>query len=55
VAVRALYENSFKDACGMDWTQDEATMELAARLEVINRAKPGTWRCARLVRISRPT
>jgi hypothetical protein len=34
-AVRALYESRFEDACVMDWTQDEATMELTARLQVI--------------------
>jgi len=35
-AVRAVYENTFRDACVMDWTQEQATMELAARLQVIN-------------------
>jgi hypothetical protein len=35
-AVLAVYEATFKDACVMDWTQDEATMELAARLHVIS-------------------
>jgi len=35
-AVWALYEGTFKDACVMDWTLDEATMELAARLQVIS-------------------
>jgi hypothetical protein len=34
-AVWALYESTFKDACVMDWTQEQATMELAARLQVI--------------------
>ena len=34
--VWALYENTFKDACVMEWTQDEATMELTARLQVIS-------------------
>jgi len=35
-AVWALYEGTFKDACVMDWTQEQATMELAARLRIIN-------------------
>jgi len=35
-AVWALYEGTFKDACVMDWTQEQATMELAARLQVIS-------------------
>ena len=35
-AVWALYESAFKDACVRDWTQDEATIELAARLQVIS-------------------
>lgn len=35
-AVWALYESTFRDACVMDWTEEEATMELAARLAVIN-------------------
>ena len=35
-AVWALYESTFKDACVMGWTQDEATMELSARLQVIS-------------------
>jgi AcrR family transcriptional regulator len=34
--VWALYESTFKDACVMDWTQEEATMELTARLQVIS-------------------
>ena len=34
--VWALYESTFKDACVMDWTQDEATMELTARLQVVS-------------------
>jgi hypothetical protein len=33
-AVRALYESTFKDACVMDWTQEQATTELAERLRV---------------------
>jgi hypothetical protein len=41
-AVWALYESTLKDACVMDWTQEQATMELVARLEVIRlgRQKP---------------
>jgi hypothetical protein len=35
-AVWALYEGTFRDACVMDWTQEEATTELAARLQVIS-------------------
>jgi hypothetical protein len=35
-AVWALYESTFKDACVMDWTQDEATAELIARRQVIS-------------------
>ena len=35
-AVWALYESTFRDACVMDWTQEEATMELGARLQVIS-------------------
>ena len=35
-AVWALYESTLRDACVMDWTQDEATMELAARLQVVS-------------------
>jgi len=35
-AVWALYEATFKDACVMDWTLQEATMEIAARLQVIS-------------------
>jgi hypothetical protein len=35
-AVWALYESTFKDACVMEWTQDQATMELTARLQVIS-------------------
>jgi len=35
-AVWALYESTFKDACVMDWTLDEATMELTARLQLID-------------------
>jgi hypothetical protein len=34
-AVWALYESTFRDACVMDWTQEQATMELTARLQVI--------------------
>jgi len=35
-AVWALYESTFKDSCVMDWTQEQATMELAARLQAIS-------------------
>jgi hypothetical protein len=35
-AVLSVYESTFRDACVMDWTQDEARMEVAARLQVIN-------------------
>jgi len=35
-AVWALYESTFKDAFVMDWTHEEATTELAARLQVID-------------------
>ena len=34
--VWALYESTFKDACVMASTLDKATMELAARLQVIS-------------------
>jgi len=35
-AVWALYEGTFKDACVMNWTLEQTTMELAARLQVIS-------------------
>jgi len=35
-AVWALYESTFRDACVMDWTQEQATSELAARMLVIS-------------------
>jgi AcrR family transcriptional regulator len=35
-AVWGLYESTFKDACVMDWTQEQTTMELTARLQVIS-------------------
>ena len=35
-AVWALYEGTFKDACVLDWKQEEATSELIARLESIS-------------------
>ena len=35
-AVWALYESTFRDACVMDWTLEQAAMELAARLQVIS-------------------
>ena len=34
--VWALYEGNFKDACVMDWTQEQATMERSERLQVIS-------------------
>jgi hypothetical protein len=34
--VWALYESTFRDVCVMEWTLDEATMELTARLQVIS-------------------
>jgi hypothetical protein len=34
--VLAVYESTFRDACVMEWTLEEATMELTARLQVIN-------------------
>jgi AcrR family transcriptional regulator len=34
-AVWALYEGTFRYACVMEWTQEQAAMELAARLQVI--------------------
>src|SRR5262249_5548063 len=39
-AVWALYVSTFRDACVMDWTQAQATMELAARLEVVSLGQP---------------
>jgi len=35
-AVWALYEGTFKDACVMDWTLEEAMMELTARVQTIS-------------------
>jgi hypothetical protein len=35
-AVLALYESTFRDACVMEWTLEEATMELTARLRVVS-------------------
>lgn len=35
-AVWALYEGTFKEACVMDWTLEEATMELTARLQPVS-------------------
>ena len=35
-AVLTVYETTFKDACVMDWTQEQTTMELTARLQVIS-------------------
>ena len=34
--VLAVYESTFRDACVMEWTLEEATMELTSRLQVIN-------------------
>ena len=35
-AVLAVYEATFRDACVMDWTLEETTMELIARLQVVS-------------------
>jgi hypothetical protein len=35
-AVLAVYEITFRDACVMEWTLAETTMELAARLQSVN-------------------
>jgi len=35
-AVWAVYEGTFKAACVMDWTLEEAQMEIAARLQVVS-------------------
>jgi len=35
-AVWALYEGTFKDACVMDWTLEQAVIELVARLQMIS-------------------
>lgn len=35
-AVLALYECTFRDACVMEWTCEETTMELMARLRVVD-------------------
>jgi hypothetical protein len=42
-AVWALYESTFRDACVMDWKQEQATMELTARLQLVSlgQQKPG--------------
>jgi hypothetical protein len=34
--VWALYENTCNDASVIEWTQEQATMELTARLQAIN-------------------
>jgi hypothetical protein len=39
-AAWALYDSTLKDTCVMDWTQEQATMELAARLEMISLGCP---------------
>jgi hypothetical protein len=47
-AIWALYESTFKDACVMDWTRDEATVELTARLpRPPNRGSPMMLRLSR--------
>jgi hypothetical protein len=38
-AVWALYESTFRDACVMDCTQEEATMGLTARMIRLDRQK----------------
>ena len=35
-AVLAVYESTFRDACVMEWTLEETTMELTARLQSIS-------------------
>lgn len=35
-AVWALYESTFRDACVMDWTREQATTELTTRMQVIS-------------------
>ena len=35
-AVLSIYETTFRDACVMDWTLEETTMELSARLQVVS-------------------
>ena len=32
----AIYENTFRDACVMEWTLEETTMELTARLQPVS-------------------
>jgi hypothetical protein len=32
----AIYESTFRDACVMEWTLEEATMELSARLQSVS-------------------
>jgi hypothetical protein len=34
--VLAIYENTFRDACVMEWTLEETTMELTARLQLVS-------------------
>jgi hypothetical protein len=34
--VLAIYETTFRDACVMEWTLEETTMELSARLQLIS-------------------
>jgi hypothetical protein len=35
-AVLAIYETTFRDACVMEWTLEETTMELSARLQLVS-------------------
>jgi len=42
--VWALYESTFKDVCVMGWTQEQATMELTARLQVISLGRRSSGR-----------
>ena len=34
--VLAIYETTFRDACVMEWTLEETTMELTARLQLVS-------------------
>jgi hypothetical protein len=35
-AVLAIYESTFRDACVMEWTLEETTMEMTARLQLVS-------------------
>jgi hypothetical protein len=35
-AVLAFYESAFRDVCVMEWTPEERTMELIARLKAVS-------------------